>query len=156
MSKIIGHEQDTENSTGEMKLKKYKSEVRVIYADTDAMGIVYHANYIKWFEIGRNEYLRQVGFPYSTLEKEKLWLPVVGVECTYKAPAYYDDVLEINTWVGELKAATVFINYEIYRKSTGELLVIGSTKHAITNEKLKPVRFKTAHPELYKRIVNPL
>lgn len=137
-------------------MKKYKSEVRVIYADTDAMGIVYHTNYIKWFEIGRNEYLRQIGFPYSDLEKEKLWLPVAGVECTYKSPAYYDDVLEINAWAGELKAATVNINYEIYRKSTGELLVTGSSKHAITDEKLKPVRFKTYHPEFYKRIVEDL
>ena len=144
------------NSTGVINLKKYKSEVRVIYADTDGMGIVYHANYIKWFEIGRNEYLRQLEFPYSVLEKRNFWLPVVSVECNYKAPAYYDDILEISAWVGNLKAATVTINYEIYRKSTGELLVTGSTKHAITDDKLKPVRFKTYHPELYKRIVEDL
>lgn len=137
-------------------MKKYTSEVRVLYADTDAMGIVYHTNYIKWFEIGRNEYLRQMGFPYSQLEKQNLWMPVANVECTYKAPATYDDVLEIKAWAGDLKAATITINYEIYRKSTGELLVTGNTKHAITNDQLKPVRFKTYHPELYKRIVEDL
>ena len=136
--------------------RKYKSEIRVIFADTDAMGIVYHTNYIKWFEIGRNEYLRQVGFPYAELEKANFWLPLAGVECTYKSPAVYDDVLEINAWIGELKAATVVINYDIYRKSTGELLVTGSTKHAITDDKLKPVRFKTAHPALFERIMEDL
>ncbi|MBK5263177.1 MAG: acyl-CoA thioesterase [Peptostreptococcaceae bacterium] len=137
-------------------MKKYKSEIRVLFADTDGMGIVYHTNYIKWFEIGRNEYLRQIGFPYSVLEKDKLWLPVSSVECSYKLPAYYDDVLEISSWIGELKAATVVINYEIHRKSTGELLVTGHTKHAITDDKLKPVRFKTYRPDLYKRIVEYL
>jgi len=137
-------------------LKKYKSEIRVLFADTDGMGIVYHTNYIKWFEIGRNEYLRQIGFPYSVLEKDKFWLPVSSVECSYRLPAYYDDVLEISSWIGELKSATVVINYEIHRKSTDELLVIGHTKHAITDDKLKPVRFKTYRPDLYKRIVEDL
>jgi len=137
-------------------LKKYKSEVRVIFADTDGMGIVYHTNYIKWFEIGRNEYLRQIGFPYSVLEKDKFWLPLASVECTYRLPAYYDDVLEISAWISELKAATVVINYEIRRKSTGELLATGHTKHAITDDKLKPVRFKTYRPDLYKRIIEDL
>ncbi len=138
------------------KLKKYKSEIRVLFADTDGMGIVYHTNYIKWFEIGRNEYLRQIGFPYSVLEKDKFWLPVASVECFFKMPAYYDDVLEISSWIGALKAATVVINYEIHRKATGELLVTGHTKHAITDDKLKPVRFKTYRPDLYKRIVEDL
>ena len=137
-------------------MKKYKSEIRVLFADTDGMGIVYHTNYIKWFEIGRNEYLRQIGFPYSVLEKDKFWLPVSSVECSYKLPAYYDDVLEISCWIGEMKAATVVINYEIHRKSTGELLVTGHTKHAVTDDKLKPVRFKTYRPDLYQRIVEDL
>ena len=128
---------------------KVKSEIRVIYADTDAMGIVYHTNYIKWFEVGRNEYLRELGYPYARLESEKIWLPVAGVECSYKAPAKYDDLLEISAWVSELKAATVVIHYEIRKKETGELLVTGSTRHAVTDNKLKPVRLKTHNPELY-------
>ena len=90
-------------------MKQYASKIRVIYADTDAMGIVYHMNYIKWFEIGRNEYLRQIGYPYSRLEKEGIWLPVLGVTCEYKRPAKYDDVLLIKAGISELKNATVSI-----------------------------------------------
>ena len=129
---------------------KVKSQIRVIYADTDAMGIVYHTNYIKWFEIGRNEYLRELGYPYARLEEEKLWLPVASVECTYKSPAKYDDLLEITAWVSEVKAATVVIRYEIHNKETGVLLVSGNTKHAVTDDQLKPVRLKTYNLELYK------
>ncbi|WP_027399766.1 acyl-CoA thioesterase [Anaerovorax odorimutans] len=137
-------------------MKKYETEVRVIYADTDAMGIVYHTNYIKWFEVGRTEYLRQIGFPYSILEKEGVWLPLAGVVCNYKLPAVYDDILTINTWVKELKAATVTMAYEILRKETGEILVTGFTKHAITDEKLKPIRLKNKNQELHKRIMEDL
>lgn len=134
-------------------MKKNSCEARVIYADTDAMGIVYHTNYIKWFEVGRTEFLREIGYPYSRMEKEGIWLPVASVECEYKLPAVYDDVLEIHSWVHQLKAATIVMAYEIYRKATGELLVTGKTKHAITDPKLKPVRLKTANPELYKKLV---
>lgn len=134
-------------------MKKYESEIRVIYADTDAMGIVYHANYIKWFEVGRTALLRQIGFPYSTLEKEGIWLPVIEVNCVYKLPAVYDDMLTIHAWIAEQKAATVILNYEIFRKETGELLVTGRTKHAVTDEKLRPIRLKTKNPKLYESLI---
>lgn len=134
-------------------MKKYKSEIRVIYADTDAMGIVYHTNYIKWFEVGRTEYLRQIGFPYSQLEKEGVWLPLAEVNCNYKLPAVYDDVLLINTWISQLKSATVVMSYEIFRKETGELLVTGMTKHAITDETLKPIRLKHKNKDLYEMMI---
>lgn len=129
---------------------RIKTQIRVIYADTDAMGIVYHTNYIKWFEVGRNEYLRELGYPYSRLESEKLWLPVASVECVYKAPARYDDRLEIMAWMRELKGASLTMGYEIRNAETGELLVTGSTRHAITDDQMKPVRFKTYNPEFYQ------
>lgn len=128
-------------------------EVRVIYADTDAMGIVYHTNYIKWFEIGRTEFLREIGYPYARMEREKIWLPVVSANCNYKVPAVYDDMLEIHSKVANLKAATIVMSYEIYRKETGELLVNGETKHAITDPQLKPIRLKTVNPELYETLM---
>jgi acyl-CoA thioester hydrolase len=132
--------------------KRYYSEVRVIYADTDAMGIAYHGNYIKWFEIGRTEWLRQLGCPYSQLEKEGVWLPVTKVVCTYKAPAYYDDILEIASWADELGGASVVMAYEIRRKTTGVLLVRGNTHHAVTGPDLKPIRLKRVRPDLYSVI----
>lgn len=133
-------------------MRKYESEIRVIYADTDAMGIIYHTNYIKWFEVGRNEFLRELGYPYSRLESEGIWLPVVGVTCEYKSPGKYDDVLLIRTWIKDLGAATVVIAYEIFRKSTEELLVFGTTKHGITSPALKPIRLSKANPALHERL----
>ena len=133
-------------------MKKYYSEIRVIYADTDAMGIVYHGNYVKWFEIGRTEYLRQIGYPYSVIEKEGIWLPVISLTCDYKSPAFYDDILEIAAWASNLKGASIIMNYEIRRKGEKDILVSGKTKHAITDENLKPIRFAKENPEFNKTI----
>jgi acyl-CoA thioester hydrolase len=130
-------------------MRKFYSEVRVIFADTDAMGVVYHNNYIRWFEVGRNEFMRQLGYPYSELEKLPLWLPVTEVHCAYHKPAVYDDVLEIAAWPQHMSFVTITIAYEIRNKESGELLVTGTTGHAITDDKLKPVRSHKLYPELY-------
>ena len=122
---------------------------RVIYGDTDAMGVVYHSNYFRWFEIGRSELLREIGFPYSEIEKIPILMPVANAYCEYKSPARYDDELEIVSYFTQLGFASLTLNYEITRKATGELLVTGYTRHGITNDKLKPVNMKRAGPELY-------
>jgi acyl-CoA thioester hydrolase len=129
-------------------MKKFFTEVRVIFGDTDAMGIVYHSNYIRWFEQGRTEFLRQIGYPYTELEKIPFWLPVTFVHCAYKSPGRYDDLLEIAAWPEALTFATVTMAYEIRRKETGELLVTGQTGHAITDANLKPIRAKKVCPDL--------
>ena len=130
-------------------MKIYKTGIRVTYADTDRMGIVYHTNYIKYFEIGRTEYLREIGYPYKQLESEGIWLPVASVCCEYKAPAGYDDFLTINTWVDDFKGATIVMAYEIYKKETNEIIAKGATKHPITDNKLKPIRLRNINPTLY-------
>lgn len=130
----------------------HKTEVRVIYADTDAMNVVYHTNYIKWFEVGRTELLRNIGFPYVRLEEEGIMLPVAECSCKYKSPAIYDDILEITATISELKGATVTLDYEIRRKVTGELLVTGITKHAITDKSFKPIRLRSKNRALYDAI----
>ncbi len=132
-----------------MEEKFKETEIRVIYADTDAMGIVYHANYIKWFEVGRNEFLRQLGYTYARMEEEGIWLPVVSVHVEYKSPGKYDDLLLIRTRLRELKGVSMVMSYEIFRKETGELLVTGYTKHGITSPELKPLRLKKEKPEFY-------
>jgi acyl-CoA thioester hydrolase len=136
--------------------KKFYSEVRVIYADTDAMGVAYHGNFIKWFEIGRTEYLRQIGYPYARLEKEGIWLPVTEVACKYKRPALYDDLLRIASWADELGGACIAMGYEILRKGSGELLATGKSWHGITDHSLKPIRLKKLLPELYAAVVATL
>ncbi|MGI6721836.1 MAG: acyl-CoA thioesterase [Anaerovoracaceae bacterium] len=124
-------------------------EVRVIYAHTDAMGIVYNANYIDWFEKGRTEWLRQVGYPYKKMLEKGLWLPVSHIEIDYKHPARYDDLLTIKTRLKKLKAATAIMGYEIVNAETGETCVTGFSVHPVTDTNLKPVRLRRDYPELY-------
>ncbi len=134
-------------------MKFHETEVRVLYADTDKMGIVYHGEYTKWFEVGRTEFLRDQGFPYKRLEEEGVWLPVVELSCHYKAPARYDDVLIVRTRIAEVRAVSLSLKYEIINKETSQLLVTGSTKHPVTDANLKPTRLKTLHPQLYAALM---
>ncbi len=130
-----------------------KTTVRVIYADTDAMGVVYHTNYIKWFEVGRCELLRSMGYPYAQMEGNGIMLPVIECNCKYILPAVYDDLLEITPRITEVKGATITLDYEIRRKDTQELLVTGWTKHAITDLKFKPIRLRNKNRELYDSLM---
>ena len=125
------------------------SEERVIFGDTDAMGVTYHANYLRWFEKGRTELLREIDFPYSELEKHPVWLPLTHASLEYKKPARYDDPIVICTQIVELGFASMLLNYEVTQKETGELLVTGSTRHGITDDKLKPIKLKKVFPEFY-------
>ena len=129
-----------------------ETDIRIIFADTDAMGIVYNGTYISFFERGRTEYLRELGYPYKRIEEEGMKLPVGAVTCQYKHPAYADDLLTIKTWIKELKGATVTMAYEIVNKETGTTCVTGTSTHPITNRDLKPIRFKKECPELYQLI----
>ena len=127
----------------------FRTEVRAIYADTDAMGVVYHANYIRWFELGRTELMHEIGFPGSELEKIPLLMPIASAFCEYKKPAFYDDLLEIVTYVDEIGYVSMIVKCEIFRKTTGELLAKGHTRHGFTNDKLKPISAKKFAPEFY-------
>ncbi len=129
-----------------------ETEIRVIYGDTDAMGVVYYANYIRWFEIGRTEFLRQLEYPYKRMEEENTWLPVAESNCKYKISARYDDLLVIRTWCSLLKASTVVMSYEIVKKETGEVCATGSTKHAVTSPEMKPINFKKLNPGLHAMV----
>lgn len=107
---------------------------RVIYGDTDQMGVVYYANYLRWFERGRSEFLRQIGLPYSTIEEQGYHFPVVEVGCRYTQSARYDDVVRIETELLELGRASLSFAYRIYRESDQCLLATGSTKHACLDQ----------------------
>jgi len=131
---------------------EHKTNIRVIYADTDAMSVVYHTNYIKWFEVGRTELLRSIGYPYSKLEEDGVLLPVAECNCKFRAPAVYDDLLEISAAISEVKSATITLEYEIRRQETGALLATGWTKHAVTDPAFKPIRLRDRNPGLYERI----
>ncbi|MGH7874861.1 MAG: acyl-CoA thioesterase [Candidatus Binatia bacterium] len=103
---------------------------RVIYGDTDQMGVVYYANFLRWFERGRTEFLRQIGLPYSIIEKAGYHFPVADVTCHYAKSAHYDDVVCIETELTEVRRVSLFFNYRITRQSDDHVLATGSTKHA--------------------------
>ena len=103
---------------------------RVIYGDTDQMGVVYYANYLRWFEKGRAEWLRQIGLPYGMIEQQGFHFPVTEVSCRYTHPDRYDEVVKIETELAELNRATLTFNYRITRETDDVLLATGSTKHA--------------------------
>lgn len=112
---------------------------RVRYSDTDKMGVVYHGGYLRLFEIGRTEYLRDNGLPYSELEHSGYMLPVLESYCEYLRPAHYDDLLEILTVVEPLKGARLNIRYEIKRQDA--TLVRGWTRHTFVRaDSFRPTR----------------
>jgi acyl-CoA thioester hydrolase len=94
------------------------------------MGVVYYANYLRWFEKGRSEWLRQVGLPYGEIEQQGFHFPVAEVSCRYSHPAHYDEVVKIETDLAELGRATLTFSYRITRETDDVLLATGSTKHA--------------------------
>lgn len=120
--------------------KKNLTKIRVIYADTDAMGIVYHTNYIKWFEIGRAELLRELGIPYARIEDTGYSLPLTEVSCRYLYPARYDQILLIETEISYLKRASIKFNYVIRDDKNEKTLVEGESTHACVNRQGKVVR----------------
>jgi len=121
-------------------LKKNISKIRVIYADTDAMGIVYHTNYIKWFEIGRTELLRDMGIYYTVFESQGYNLPLTKAYCHYFLPARFDQVLLIETGIEYVKRASIKFSCVIWDEKQEKMLVEGYTVHACTNSEGKIVR----------------
>ncbi len=112
---------------------------RVLYGDTDTMGVVYYANYFRFFELGRNEYLRARGLSYREVESRGVYLPVVDAQCRYLGPARYDDLLSVETRVVRAKGARVAFAYEL-RRAEGPLLARGATEHAALGPDGRPLR----------------
>lgn len=118
---------------------KVRAEIRVLYGDTDAMGQAYHGNYLKWFEVGRAEWFRARGMSYRELEDRGVYLPVLEAHCNYSRPAFYDDLLTVQSSFRFEGRARLRFDYEVTRG--GELLASGHTVHAcVTRDRkvLKP------------------
>jgi acyl-CoA thioester hydrolase len=116
-----------------------ETTVRVRYAETDQMGVVYHANYYIWFEIGRVEFLRQLGFSYREMElKDGCYIVVGETSCRHLRPARYDDVLRIRTRVAVAGTRTVRFAYEILNDASGEIIATGETMHVVCDRNGRP------------------
>ena len=105
-------------------MREYEFKVRVRYAETDQMGVVYHGNYAQYFEMGRVEWLRNIGVSYKWMEENGVMLPVVSLTMNYKKPARYDDILRVKTIFKSQKSVKIEFDYEIYNEED-ELLTIG-------------------------------
>ena len=114
-----------------------ETTLRVRYAETDQMAVVYHSNYIIWMEVGRVELLRQLGFSYREMEQDGLNLPVVEVKCRYKHPARYDDEIMIRTRLSQMRTSLLRFQYELVRKADGRLLAEGESVHVVVGRDMK-------------------
>jgi len=132
-----------------------KTPYRVIYGDTDCGGVMYYGNYLRLFEVGRTEWIRAVGIPYREIEERfQVILPVVEVFAKYKSPAFYDDLLEIETVLTEVKLLKLRFDYRILRKE--DLLVQGYTVHVPVGKDLKARRLPSELYELLKNYTKAL
>lgn len=152
-----------------MKMNWTQEMMRVLYKDTDQMGVGHHANYVTWFEMGRTEWMRKFGLTYSEMEKKGLLLPVMNVEVNYKKPAYYDDKISIFTRVFQYSKVKITFEYEVRlcveyltEKITkdlepqGELLANRSTTHMWLNEDWKPASLDRKAPDVFELLEREL
>lgn len=130
------------------------SEFYVRYHETDKMGIVHHANYFHWFEVGRVEFMRQSGFPYRPLEEAGIFLPVTGVTCKYHASAQFDDQVRVNTWIASYDKLRLVFGYEAVRVQGEGRLVSGTTEHVFQKAGTgQVIRLYKQHPDLHQLVL---
>ena len=125
------------------------STVRVRYAETDKMGVVYYANYLVWFEVGRTDWLRETDWSYRAMEDEGHVLPVIEAHCAYRQSARYDDELDVRTTASAVSAVRVRFDYDIVRRADGAAIASGHTVHATIDRQGRPVRMPARVRDLF-------
>lgn len=150
-----------------MSGKWYVYPIRVRYQETDQMGVVFHGNYVTWFEVGRTEWVRAIGYSYRDIEVKGLLFPVIDLAVSYALPAKYDDCvlvctrmkscgplrMEFESQVRRVTESEWTANwYSSTHELPGQLLVHGGTKHVWVNESFQPVRLSKIDPELYDKL----
>ncbi|MGG1877202.1 thioesterase family protein [Paenibacillus cisolokensis] len=162
-------------ASSETQLSRWFSiSFRVRYQETDQMGVVYHANYLNWFEIGRTEMIRELGYSYRNMEDEGLLLPVVDLDVRYRKPAKYDDVVTVFTRMSSFSPLRINYEYEVRKLNEaelaqvqslleegaaqlpGDLLASGATRHVWLNQEWKAARLDKSSPKLYDALRNTL
>jgi len=137
-------------STGEFPFEWTETKVRVRYAETDQMGIVYYANFLVWFEIGRTDFCRQHGFAYREMEQQDgLYIIVAEARCRYKAPARYDDEILVQTCLRGARKRVLVFGYEVNRQADGQMLAEGETVHVITDRDGRPRALPDKYREMF-------
>lgn len=129
-----------------------KKQIEVLYADTDMMGVVYHANYLKYFESGRAQFLEDLGLKYLDLEARNLIVPVFDVHLSYKQAIRYGDKIFVKVWIEVNGGVKTIYGYEIVNEDESILYATGTTTHALVQkESFKPVVFKRVAPDWFQK-----
>jgi len=116
----------------------HETRLRVRYAETDQMGVVYHSNHLIWFEVGRVEMMREMGFSYRDMEREDgRFIAVAEVICRYRAPVFYDDEVVVRTRLKTVRESVVVFSYELVRADNRTLVAEGETTHIVTDSQMK-------------------
>ncbi len=128
-----------------------EAETRIItrYSETDQMGIIHHSNYAVWFEAGRTDFFKKVGFSYKEIEGRGILLPLYEMNCKFKSPARYEDEITIKTSLKEITKVRVIFSYKVINDMDGKLLSLGETMHGWTNRDLKLINAEKTIPEVY-------
>ena len=125
------------------------STIEVRYSETDMMGIVYHASYLPWLELGRTNLLKETGVSYASIEQSGFFLPVVEIQMKYRRPATYDDTITIKTTMKEKPFAKIRLDYELYKNN--ELIATGYSIHAFTNKSGQPIKAPRQFTEAFNQ-----
>ncbi len=135
-------------------MKVTEVKIRVRYKETDQMGVVHHSNYYTWFEVARTEFMRNAGMNYRQMEEKGVMLPLLETHCSYLKGARYDDLVTVRTWVSKYAGIRLTMEFEVIRDEDGVMLAKGSTVHAFTDNKLKPLNIKRKYPEIHKLFID--
>jgi acyl-CoA thioester hydrolase len=134
-----------------------ETRLRVRYAETDQMGVVYHSNHFIWFEVGRVELLRQMGFSYRDMEsQDNCFIAVAEAKCRYRAPARYDDEVLVRTELLNVRDSVVHFGYELRRAQDGLLLAEGETTHIVTDAAMKITVLPEKYLKVFRAVVGKL
>lgn len=134
----------------------YTYERKINYYETDRMGVVHHSNYIRYLEEARTEWLEALDMPFDLLEKNKITIPALGVNCTYKHHVTFGDTILIKTYAKEYTGVRMTVGYEITDKKNGNIVLTGETKHCFTDSNLKPISLKKHAPQFHEKFAKLL
>jgi acyl-CoA thioester hydrolase len=131
-----------------------ETRLRVRYAETDQMGVVYHSNHLIWFEVGRVELMRQMGFSYRDMERDEgRFIAVAEATCRYRAPVFYDEEVIIKTRLKTVRESVIIFSYQLTRAQDGGLLAEGETTHIVTDSKMKVARLPERYLNVFRAAV---
>lgn len=131
-------------------MKKIRTTIEVRYQETDQMGVVYHANYLVWFEIGRTKFIEHLGFKYAEMEAHNVVSPVTNVNISYKQPVKYGDRVYVDTWIENYNGIRTVYGYNILKEDE-TIVVTGTTEHVIVNKKtFRPLSLRKAFPDWHQ------